>query len=43
MAHYHEMDNTDCILIAINSEDFPLEPKLKETPHSIQSLRNMVK
>ena len=38
MAHYHEMDNTDCILIAINSEDFPLEPKLKELV-AIQALK----
>lgn len=28
--HYQHMGNTDCVLLAINNEDFSLEPKLKE-------------
>lgn len=38
MAHYLQMENTDCVLLAINSEDFSLEPKLKELA-AIQALK----
>lgn len=38
MAHYLQMENTDCVLLAINSEDFSLESKLKELV-AIQALK----
>lgn len=38
MAHYLQMENTDCVLLAINNEDFSLEPKLKELA-AIQALK----
>lgn len=36
--HYQQMKNTDCILLAINDEDFSLEPKLRELV-AIQAIR----